>query len=217
MKAIGYIRYNECTTQERIDAWKTSIEKYIRENGHENCGIFTDVSSGCNTNPAELSRILSQAGDDSFNIIVINGVAHLTRNQAYLMNILKMLGEKNIKVFDLSTGQDLTAATDSFSRIIDISNAMQNAEANGGAVCEYCGQRMLIADGCTCSTIIYKGKSYKRIPFGEGSFPAEDDRCHDCGTMVGFYHHSGCDNEECPICGEQLLGCDCDIEFATEE
>lgn len=87
----------------------------------------------------------------------------------------------------------------------------------GGALCDVCGQRKLIADGCSCSTVKCNEKKYKRIRFGEEEFEHVENCCHDCGTRRGHFHHSGCDVEECPVCGGQLLGCDCEIEFITED
>ena len=43
--------------------------------------------------------------------------------------------------------------------------------AAGGAKCKLCGQRMLAADGCTCSEVIAGGKRYKRIKYGDEDFP----------------------------------------------
>lgn len=34
--------------------------------------------------------------------------------------------------------------------------------------------------------------------------------CQDCGRKKGEYHHTCCDIERCPICGLQLLSCDCE-------
>ncbi len=88
----------------------------------------------------------------------------------------------------------------------------------GGSLCEFCGQRKLIADGCTCSEVICNGKKYKRIPYGqEDGMPAMGKSCHDCGVTLGRYHHPGCDAEECPACGGQLIGCACVVEYETDD
>ena len=41
-------------------------------------------------------------------------------------------------------------------------------------------------------------------------------RCHECGARPGHYHHVGCDAERCPVCGGQLISCDCDISEYVE-
>lgn len=35
----------------------------------------------------------------------------------------------------------------------------------------------------------------------------EDYICHDCGVKVGEIHKTGCDNEICITCGNQLISC----------
>jgi hypothetical protein len=53
-----------------------------------------------------------------------------------------------------------------------------------------------------------------RIPFGEETdgepwyLSPDGDRCHDCGAEEGELHKPGCDAEQCPECGRQLLACD---------
>lgn len=89
--------------------------------------------------------------------------------------------------------------------------------AEGGAKCECCGERMLRADGCLIGKIHIDGKVYDRIKCGAYNdfIPniGKDERCHDCGAKGGYFHHWNCDSERCPVCGEQLLFCDCNYVY----
>lgn len=38
-------------------------------------------------------------------------------------------------------------------------------------------------------------------------------KCHDCDTTNGELHELGCDMEICPLCLQQLIGCDCCYEM----
>jgi hypothetical protein len=77
------------------------------------------------------------------------------------------------------------------------------------AVCEICEKDMLVVEGCQDKDYVIDGERYPAIPhfdiFGEG------ENCHDCNAKEGELHHTGCDNEECPSCGMQFIGCDCDV------
>ncbi len=84
-----------------------------------------------------------------------------------------------------------------------------------GAICKYCNQDMRQADGCVKMPIDLKdGRKLDPIPYGSeseeysggGVNPSE---CHDCAARIGHYHHTGCDWEQCPNCGGQLLTCEC--------
>lgn len=52
----------------------------------------------------------------------------------------------------------------------------------------------------------------KRIKCGdEGDLlsGSNSEFCGDCGAKIGEYHKENCDIERCPICGCQLLSCNC--------
>lgn len=89
------------------------------------------------------------------------------------------------------------------------------------AKCEICGREMTTADGCSVSKVFINGIAYERIKCGDDldfdPFMEEGERCHDCGALVGHYHHWGCDAERCSACHEQLIGCECDIYLEEME
>lgn len=82
------------------------------------------------------------------------------------------------------------------------------------AMCRYCNRDMLKAKGCIPIPVILKnGKTYQPLRFGsEDGHGSPGERCGDCNAFYGEYHHPGCDNERCPVCGGQAISCDCIIE-----
>jgi hypothetical protein len=46
-------------------------------------------------------------------------------------------------------------------------------------------------------------KKYNPVPY-DGS---AGKRCPDCFVKEGGIHHPGCDQEKCPKCGNQMIGC----------
>lgn len=91
-----------------------------------------------------------------------------------------------------------------------------------GAICKDCKQGMYEADGCRMFIIPMKdGTDVEPLKYGEevarAAFAEGNPRCHDCGAKKGHYHHPGCDVEECPRCGRQLISCYCQLVDKDEE
>ena len=93
-------------------------------------------------------------------------------------------------------------------------------QQESGAICKTCKGNMLKVDGCKPSVLICDGKRYEHIRVGGAGDMFEGDdadiRCGDCGAKFGCYHHTGCDCEQCPICGGQLLSCGCDYRVSYD-
>ena len=55
---------------------------------------------------------------------------------------------------------------------------------------------------------------YPRIRYGdeEDDWGADRQPCHDCAVVKGQLHVVGCDVERCPLCGGQVLTCECDYD-----
>jgi len=75
------------------------------------------------------------------------------------------------------------------------------------AKCKLCEKDMREADGCDFEFLEFEEKE-KFIPRERATEP-----CGDCGARTGNYHHFLCDIERCPVCGGQLISCDCNATY----
>ena len=51
--------------------------------------------------------------------------------------------------------------------------------------CDVCRKDPLKVDGCRVGVVFIEGDKFPRIPF----FGDHGERCYDCNTLSGHYHH----------------------------
>jgi hypothetical protein len=59
-----------------------------------------------------------------------------------------------------------------------------------------------------------EGRDIPRVRYGKekSDWNAGNTPCHDCSVLDGEFHVPNCDVEECPVCGHQLISCDCEFD-----
>lgn len=78
------------------------------------------------------------------------------------------------------------------------------------AACVWCEQEMTTAASCRAEVLHLHGKPIRMIRWGhERGWRGASERCGDCGVEPDGFHHLGCDLQECPRCGRQMLSCGC--------
>lgn len=88
--------------------------------------------------------------------------------------------------------------------------------------CVQCGRDLSSAKGCGVHTVRVGGKVFNGVRMGDpGDFyegESKATRCHDCNALYAHCHHWGCDAERCPVCGRQLISCECrDVTIGSED
>ena len=61
----------------------------------------------------------------------------------------------------------------------------------------------------------FEGELYPRLPYGQETFrdpiEAGSKPCRHCDAVRGQLHEPLCDYEQCPVCENQVMSCDCGI------
>jgi len=60
----------------------------------------------------------------------------------------------------------------------------------------------------------FEGRDVPRVRYGKepSDWHTAKIPCHDCRVLAGDSHVPSCDVEECPVCGGQLISCDCEFD-----
>jgi hypothetical protein len=81
------------------------------------------------------------------------------------------------------------------------------------------GWGKVLAEAQDQRTYSIAGEVFERIPFGQ-DYAAEASglpSCRDCAAGRGQLHVPVCCCEQCPRCGGQAIGCDCEHDDQDDE
>ena len=190
------------------------LDTYIAEHGYALVGKTEIVESGLDPQRESIQEVLRLAKENTYDMLLISSPDRLLKNPFDSLTLFQKLKAEGVRIYSVKTEEDLPDSRQDF--LLSIAAAIKSADTEqqpkAGYPCDVCGQDPLNSKGCRVGTIFAAGRKYKRIPF----YGDPGKRCYDCNALSGHFHHWGCDDERCPVCGGQLIGCDCeDVECPT--
>lgn len=103
MKAVGYIRVStdKIEQEDSQDNQKTLFIQYIKERGFEFGGFYEDVESGTKEGRKGLSKLLDDAENKKFDIIISKELSRLVRNVELAYRIKRIMENNQIHLITL--------------------------------------------------------------------------------------------------------------------
>lgn len=217
-KCIAYTR-NGTGDEAALALQQKRIEEYCQQHGYEMTAVYKAARQCDEEILQDVLRVVKEQtteSDDVVRLVAVN-TNRITRDLIMLPKVFETLKVEGVLIETLDR-EDLVRinpTADSFVNMLfeEMKEPKEEHASVPKKICEHCGQVELDSDGCTVASVYCDGKIYKRIPYGDEAFTWPHERCHDCGALQGEYHHYGCDVEECPVCGEQMIDCGCKLEF----
>lgn len=103
MRAVGYCRVGTKGSEQvhSFEAQRGLFEQFAEQNKYELLEIYADLGrSGTSRQTREqLQKLLKDSESDNFDIILIRGIAALSRKPEDLLDIIKTFKENNKKVY----------------------------------------------------------------------------------------------------------------------
>lgn len=196
LDAIQRIENEECENCDVINN-KEATDKLILEIAHNNVDIII----------AKDAKTFNKIGKD--------------RNQPGLIAAECSVYSLDGKINTISKENKFKYKAAVYLRMFQEENIKKNNKKYKKILCEICKKDMITSHGCSVDTISIDGKIYGRVKFGDEyenlkDEKTEEHRCRDCGVKIGEYHHWKCGIEKCPVCNEQLIGCNCKEVWVEE-
>ena len=196
-----------------IEEQEQMMDAYIAEHGYILAGTTYAIEKGIERNRRSINEIVRLAENKSYDILMVSKLDRLMSETGPCMELCRELLEKGIRIIPAKSRTEFTLKMiEPYSFVKEAQKNRYKHHAPRNTACGVCGKNPMTVQGCRIGLVYINGQLYPRIPF-HGD-PGE--RCYDCNALSGHFHHWGCDDERCPVCGGQLISCDCeDVECPT--
>ena len=196
-----------------ITAQNEMLDAYIAKHGYILAGETIALENGTQRDRNSIKEIIRQAENKNYDILLISHLDRLMRDTIPCMELCRELLEMGIRIIPVKSGMEFTMKMiEPYSFIKEAQKNRYKHHAPRSVACGVCGKNPMTVQGCRIGMVYVNGQLYPRIPF----YGDPGERCHDCNALSGHFHHWGCDDEICPVCGGQLIGCDCEgVECPT--
>ena len=111
-RVAGYCRVStddQAESGHSLDAQRRAIEEFCARKGWELVEIYTDagISGSLDTRPA-LQRLLADAADGQFEVVVVHAIDRFYRSLSGLLRAIERLGRDNVSFVSLTENLDFT-------------------------------------------------------------------------------------------------------------
>jgi len=196
------------------------IQEEVHHLGAEIVREFSDY--GAPADPAKrpgLQKLLTYLSKKKIDYLIVPHFSMLSRQARIMLELADRIELSGARLITPS-GEENHMHIYRWANIVN-ETTKKCQEMPLWAACTICHKGMSPYTGCIVSSVSCNGREYERIRSGDARDfnpnMEENDVCHDCNVGPGQYHHWGCDAEQCPFCGNQLIGCDCDIEVLMKQ
>jgi len=121
-KAAGYVRVSSKgqVDNESLTTQRRSIKDYAKSKGWELLDIYADegISGGSTKQRPALLRLLCDAKDGKFNVLIIRDLSRFGRNATELLNNCEDLERAGIQLWSIKEGIDFSGKLGKFFRQI---------------------------------------------------------------------------------------------------
>lgn len=164
-KAVGYIRVSSPfqVKNESLPAQREEIKRYCDLNGWDLSEVYADegISGKKSENRPALNRLLSDARQRRFNVVIVRAINRLGRNMVESLNNEKVLSDRGIRLISLQQNVDYSTTVGKL--ILAVLAASAQLENEERAAAAMASRILKVKKGLPAVPRLPFGRTYNKV------------------------------------------------------